>query len=327
MLFKTSNEYGNIPYDGLRIYSLWWPRHRFISWALGMMDEAGRRWRHHDKDEKLWRYFISLPVNGAPGALRVGWGPTWSGRGIPRMMLLCNPSTAGLSPNETLALIRWVLDAPENERLAELATKLDFEGRMDEIDARLYLPGVRSENRQYGDETHIHGARKGNQLRPYDKGRESGGAPHQVARVEITEHFRTRDKLRLERPTLRAFLPGGLIECNGLRRVKAVDLAAVGDDQLTAMALELGLTEAIRRGLPERPDRYGRMRAPSMQNIRRLVNANADDTLLFSLYREQAVAWHSQFDRAAADNLEVVWSDDLGLEIVAKGTSTLCIPA
>jgi hypothetical protein len=88
--------------------------------------------------------------------------------------------------------------------------------------------------------------------------------------------------------------------------------------QLKAMAMELGLTEAIRRGLPERPDRYGRMRAPSMQNIRRLVNAHADDTLLFNLYRAQALAWHSQFDRAVADNLQVLWSDDLGLEIVPR---------
>jgi hypothetical protein len=64
-----------------------------------------------------------------------------------------------------------------------------------------------------------------------------------------------------------------------------------------------------------------------MQTIRRLINANSMDGVLFDLYKQQALLWHSQFGPVDANRLAVVWSDGLGLEIVPRMTKAASAPA
>jgi len=326
-MFKLCNEYGDIPYDGFRVYGSSRPMPEFIEAAQEFGDIFKRQgwvW----EDEPGWQNLVSLPVNGARGALRVGWNPTMIGRNMPKSMICCNPSTVGLGPNETLALLRWVLMWPEGEPMDELATKLDFEGTVDEIDSCLYLPGVRADNVQYMGQTHYHGSRKGNQLRPYDKGREMDREPDQHVRLEMTEHFKNNanPKQRRRRPTVEEFLRGDLVDQNGLRLVKVVNLAAVGIPALTDLATKVGLSEAIRLGLRERDGKNGRILAPSMAIVRRLVNANSKQGVLLGIYKEQAIPWHAQFDLTSADALTVVWNERLGLQISPRGTSAAACP-
>lgn len=318
-MFTISTAYGTCPYDGFRVYSPRWPRPEFIQEAQQLRDVAERRGERWD-DEPGWKDFISLPVNGAPGALRVGWGPLRIGRGMPKTMIILNPSTAGLDPNETLALLRWVVDDADQQQLEQLATKLDFEGTVRELDARLYLPRVRAKNVQYGDETHYHGSMQGaTRLKSYDKGKQTGGVADQVARVEMTERFKNvkaRPGHNAERrPTMLEFLRGELVAQNKLRKVAVVDLAAVGDQDLTDLALEVGLTEAMRLAPLPTGGTRGWNRGANMGWLRRQINANADKDLLFNLYQQQATAWHSQFDVATAAALTLSWSDDLGIDV------------
>ncbi|HYF91549.1 MAG TPA: hypothetical protein VD969_04805 [Symbiobacteriaceae bacterium] len=300
-MFKLSTEYGTVPYDGFYIYAYSLPRPDFIARVQGQVRTAqpyALRHTPRTRRQALWANFVSLPIAGEDGALKVMWDPLDPWSGIPLSRVYFNPSTTGYDAQQTYDLLLTILDDPLSAVMASLDTKVDVEAPYWLVAGHIYYSYARYLGHAdwLADAGTIYEGKKTrlsiyaklgehNERDRWWRERDDEEPVAPITRVEMRQRFVK------PRPTFGDFLRGALVETNKLRQLKVVeDLDKLGDRVLAEEAQKRGGLTRVLREYQE----FANVSKADIAAMKENINAIATREI-FDHYRRQAEVWHRTF--------------------------------
>ena len=172
------------PYDGITFGFESPPSSRFLRLVMpAVCDDLfviGRR---------IYRYVLKH------GLFTVCWEPLQAFKQAPYTTIKINPARNNITPSQMLDLIAYIMGSYANAKVMSFDEKVDIENcTPKEISESLYVAHKRKlVDFQLKNETYYFGARKGKQVKCYDKSKQMGLNNKKVTRIEKTVKY-SRDK-------------------------------------------------------------------------------------------------------------------------------------